>query len=299
MAKQNQLNNVLLNEINEVHEHKLNAFKSHVESILTVEAWGLNSRQQCIDEETGKYLQFIDPKSYKPIQIYQATDGDDDVESNVEAISSETEDEEMTLLDRNDHKDGRMLWIGIALAGMVLGFLIAILFVMKSKSPEVVTAAHAVIPIFGAIFHQKKKSDDPTASTTKINSKAYLKKLRANANAMIVDETTHKRLMRKVEDKDIPKDSFLKIFKGKKIHILGLNLEGKYWTIKAHAVMVAGQSPLDLFIAKHCAEEVRETFGISSATLQKIKIGVFVCLIFGILIVTFMMVTAASGGTIQ
>jgi hypothetical protein len=159
---------------------------------------------------------------------------------------------------------------------------------MKSKTPEVVTAAHAAIPIIGAIFKIKKKKEGPD-----------LKKLRANANAMIVEEKTHKRIMRTVEDKNIPGNSFLKKYNGKMIHILGLKPDGNYWTIDAHNVMVAGQSPLDLWIAKHCAEEVRETFGISSGTWQKIKIGVFVGLIIGILIVTFMMVTAASGGTIQ
>src|SRR4030042_5205215 len=119
MAKQNKMNVTLLNEVNRVEDFKLHAYKSHIESIKTLEAWGLNSRQQCVDEITGEYIQFVDPKSYMPVKIYQSMDGDKDIKSDVSAISSETEDEEMTLLDQNEHKDGRILWLGIALAGVI------------------------------------------------------------------------------------------------------------------------------------------------------------------------------------
>jgi hypothetical protein len=125
-----------------------------------------------------------------------------------------------------------------------------------------------------------------------------LKKLRQNANALIVVEKWHKAILRRIPTKLIPQDSFEKDYQGHQVHILGLNLQKKLWTITPHPTLVLNQSPLDLWIAKNCAEEVRETYGISSTTWQKIKVGVFVGLIIGIIIVTFMIVTASTGGTV-
>ncbi|MDD5511753.1 MAG: hypothetical protein PHI12_13220 [Dehalococcoidales bacterium] len=288
MSKQNKMRVCLLNEVNEAKEYKLDAYKSHIESTKTLEAWGLNSRQQCIDEETGEYLQFIDPKDYRPIKIYESMDGDKDVEGAVTTIANEAEDEEMTLLDTEEREDGRLLWIGIALAGVILVFLIAVLMVFKNRTPEVVTAAVAVVPFIKSFLHLNGKS-----KTQKLN----FKKLYADANAMIVVERTKKRIFRKIPEKLIPVDSFKQNYEGRWLHILGLDLKKKFWTIAAHISMEEGKSPLDLWIAKHCAEEVRETYGLSSSWGQKIKLGVFVGLIIGIIIVTFFIVTASSGGT--
>jgi hypothetical protein len=149
MAKQNQMDVLLFDEVNKVRGCKLDAYKSHIESIKTLEAWGLNSRQQCKDEVSGKYLQFVDAKSFKPIKIYEGQDGDKGVESDVSTIASETEDEEMTLLDNEQHKNGMLLWLGIGLTGVILAFMIAILVVVTRKTPEVVHAATSFLIFIG------------------------------------------------------------------------------------------------------------------------------------------------------
>jgi hypothetical protein len=116
------------------------------------------------------------------------------------------------------------------------------------------------------------------------------------ANAMIVVESTKKRILRHIPDKYIPRDSFPRDYGNLRLHILGLNLNGKFWTITSHADMIENESPTDLFMAKHCATEVEEVYGLSMPTSEKIKLGLFVLIIIAIVIVIFM-IASTSGST--
>jgi hypothetical protein len=141
-----------------------------------------------------------------------------------------------------------------------------------------------------AITKSKNKSKE--AKTDIIN-------LQKDFNTMIIDEKTKKRQKRFIEPDKIPAESFAKKYFGKWIHTLGRDLKGNLWAIGLPAALVENQAPIDLYIAKHCAEEVAETYGFSSSTWHKIKVGFFVTLIIAIVVVTFFVVTAASGGSIQ
>lgn len=124
--------------------------------------------------------------------------------------------------------------------------------------------------------------------------KIKARKRRKKPNSMIVVEKTKKRIFRYVPEKYIPTNSFEKDYKGRWLHILGLDLDSKFWPIEGLKA-VEGRMPTDLFMAKHCAEEVNEVYGLSMSTTEKIKIGILVGLCFGILVVLFL-IAAASGG---
>lgn len=119
------------------------------------------------------------------------------------------------------------------------------------------------------------------------------KQRKRQSNAMIVVERLKARVFGHVPKNKIPADSFEKEYHGRWYHILGCDLEGQLWPIKLLPAQ-EGRLPTDLFVAKHCAEAVREVYGLGMSTTEKIKIGVLVALCVGILIVIFMI--AAQGG---
>lgn len=131
---------------------------------------------------------------------------------------------------------------------------------------------------------------------TKINGKRNkVKRRRQRPNAMIIVENRKMRIFRYVNPKHIPSNSFEKDYKGHWMHLLGLDTGGHFWPIESLSPKEK-RMPTDLFMAKNCAEEVNEVFGMSMSTSTKIGIGLLVFLCFGILIVIFLMVTAAGGG---
>jgi len=114
-------------------------------------------------------------------------------------------------------------------------------------------------------------------------------------NAMVVIEKTKERDFQHVLDDKIPSDSFEQDYKGKWLHILGLDLNNEYWTLEPISPE-EGSMPTDLFMAKHCADEVNEVYGNGMPTSEKIKLGILVGLCVGILIVIFLI--AASSGSV-
>lgn len=120
---------VILTEANSVDDVRIDADVVHAEAPEVLKAWALNSLQQAKDEYTGRYVQVVSERSYKPIQIYRSK-GSDVVGSTVAHVASETEDEEMTFLEERKGKDGRLLWIGIITGLLVLTFCIIVLVVV-------------------------------------------------------------------------------------------------------------------------------------------------------------------------
>lgn len=119
-------------------------------------------------------------------------------------------------------------------------------------------------------------------------------KKRKKPNAMIVVEATKKRLFRYVPEYRIPSNSFDKKFNGGYLHVLGCTLKGQLWPIEPRAAK-EGKMPTDLYMAKNCANEVEECYGLSMPTSEKIKLGILVGLCVAILVVIFL-IAAASGG---
>lgn len=115
-----------------------------------------------------------------------------------------------------------------------------------------------------------------------------LKTQKRDYNAMIVLEKRRMRVLRHVRPKFIPKESFEVEYKGRWIHLLGLDMQGKFFPITSPTAQAA-RMPSDLYMAIHCADEVDEVFGLSMPTSTKIGIGILVALCVGILVVVFLM----------
>ncbi len=113
-------------------------------------------------------------------------------------------------------------------------------------------------------------------------------------NAMVIDEQTKSRIFVYVPPEDIPFDSFEKKYSGFQrkynglyLHLLRLDRECNY-TPLPRAKTEKGRSPIDLYTNMHCALEVEETYGLSMPTTEKIKWGIFITLIIGIIITVFL-----------
>lgn len=119
----------LLSETNSVQDGWIDADILHAESPETTEAWGLDSNQQCQDEKTGRYIQFISSVSCNPVTIYR-NGGSGARDTNTGLISSQTEDKEMVFIAENKRTDGRLLWIGICLAMLTLLVCVVVLLRM-------------------------------------------------------------------------------------------------------------------------------------------------------------------------
>jgi len=109
----------LLPGTNRVIEDRLEAGNTHVFNDDTAEAWGLDASQQCIDERTNRYIQFVSSLNCDPVPIYRSQDTPP-IKSNVSLISSQTEDQEMVYLDKRASKSSMGLWLGICLALLTL-----------------------------------------------------------------------------------------------------------------------------------------------------------------------------------
>jgi len=117
---------------------------------------------------------------------------------------------------------------------------------------------------------------------------------RINPNAMIVVEKTKKRIFRRVPERYLPSDSFVKQYEKKWLHVLGLDKQGNFWAIMPNPAE-ANRMPGDLYMAKNCADEVEDCYGLSIPIVEKVKWGIFIGLIIAILIVIFLLAVASGG----
>jgi hypothetical protein len=113
-------------------------------------------------------------------------------------------------------------------------------------------------------------------------------------NCIVVDEKTRKRTREYVPADDIPADSVPWDYRNGRVHILARDLKGKYWPIRPADTIKENETPVDLFMAEHCAAEVTQVYGISMPWSEKIKVGVLVLLI--VILVIFIFLIAASAG---
>lgn len=104
---------------------------------------------------------------------------------------------------------------------------------------------------------------------------------------MVVVAKTRTRILRDVPIDEIPKDSFEKKYRGKWLHTLRLDLENKLHPINRPSPVV-GRTPIDLYMAKNCADEVLMTYGLSMPFNAKVGIGLAVGMGIAILIVIFL-----------
>ena len=144
MARQTKMNIIVMDNKHKVIPVKFEAYKDHVEQTKDPELWGawaINQGQQFKDEMGAEYFQMVDLKNFKPIKVYDSRDGDKNAEEDIKVIAGQTEDEELTFLEDKNAKDGRTIWLGIALALMVLIFGIAILLTLNHRNSAALKGA--------------------------------------------------------------------------------------------------------------------------------------------------------------
>lgn len=116
----------LLTETNKVKDESISDVGIlHIESPETAEAWLLNQKQMCKDENTGQYVQFVSSQNCVPIKIYR--NGSNEKTTDMSLISSQTDDAEMVFIDTKSSKNSQLLWIGICLALLTLTVLVVAL----------------------------------------------------------------------------------------------------------------------------------------------------------------------------
>src|SRR4030042_3608193 len=104
--RSSRLNACILTEANSVDDVELEGDVAHAESPKELRAWGLDSTQQVRDEKTGRSIQVISERSFKPITIFSGGgESAQVVGKNVTTISSQTEDEELVFLEEKKSKD--------------------------------------------------------------------------------------------------------------------------------------------------------------------------------------------------
>lgn len=116
-----------LTETNRVEDDSYLVSALYAENFDAAEAWGLDSKQQCKDEKTGHYIQFISSLSCDPLTIYGNSGHSEARKANVSLVSAQTEDKEMTFTDRGRGHDARLIWVGVCLALLTLTILVMVL----------------------------------------------------------------------------------------------------------------------------------------------------------------------------
>ena len=115
----------LLTETNSVEDRALESLILHAESPGTAEAWGLDSEQQCRDDKTGRYIQFISSVSCEPVTIYRGADGEKKArDTNTSTISAETEDKEMVYTGQPKGNNGLAIWMAACVTMIVFVVLL-------------------------------------------------------------------------------------------------------------------------------------------------------------------------------
>jgi len=109
----------LMSETNSVSDERLIVGTTHAESPDTAEAWGLDSKQQCRDGKTGRYIQFISSLNCDPVPIYKNVDTKS-IKTDTALISSQTEDKELVFVETNGSKNSTLTWVGICMALLTL-----------------------------------------------------------------------------------------------------------------------------------------------------------------------------------
>lgn len=130
MGKHQQRADVLImTEMNSVDEDRLIAGVGYAVRQNDVRAWALDADHQAIDEETGRYVQLLSERTYRPIHVFP-NGHRSDIVKNVSTIADQTEDEEMAILHEKQHKDSQLTWLGIIAVILLLVISIVVLMNM-------------------------------------------------------------------------------------------------------------------------------------------------------------------------
>jgi hypothetical protein len=325
----------ILSETGDIDDMRLelDSEEGYVASPDTLEAWELDFNQQCIDAKTGRFVQIISNRHRKPLKIFKERSTLKG--STTDTIASRKQDEELAFMNALREKNKMLLWVGIIAALFAVVISIVVLVTLK-RTPEGVAeyipllnpvaasifafftqnklvknigslilrlAAAAAVKLHmphskkptGVTYNRKKKKGIESEDDLKILAEVDDTGL---TNCIVIVEKTGERAFPKIKDTFIPSDSLERDYKGKPCHLLGLDLEGKLWAIEPENEIKINESPKDCFIALQYEKEVNAVYALSEGTVEKMKIGFFIALCICELIILFLIISTATGGTV-
>lgn len=111
----------------------------------------------------------------------------------------------------------------------------------------------------------------------------------------IINQDTHSSSSEMKELSEIPVGSIRRKHKGRPFFVLGLN--GTLKDIKSDTPVTNKNLPETLYMTQVVHEFVKGLFAFSGKTIEKIKLGVFITLVFVLVIILFIIALTAMGGT--
>lgn len=282
-GRQSRLDVLILTETSSVADSKLNAEIGYAVSRDTVEAWALNSTQQAKDCRTGKdgsrYIQVLSERSYRPIQVFDIEKGTKPspvIGKNVNNISSQKEDEADAFLEaRRARRNLQLYFLGGIASLLAIAIMLRVALggglSCSPQVPKLMMAAAAGI-VTRKIWSLRRKP--PAASTEKVL-------------VYIFSDKTRKLIDRQIKPKHLPAGARSRDYHGKQLYMLNLSTKGKFYPINVPDIIEENGSPMDLFIALNCEEEVNAAYGQEMTRWEKIKYGIVACIIGAELLILF------------
>lgn len=253
-------------------------------------AWELDFNQQAKNERTGVFLQVISVLSKKPVKIYRGKP--ERSSQSTTTIASNAQDRALTFQGRRKSKNSLVLWLGIFLLSLVM--IIGIIVLVNMGDKPAITPAVG-IPVIGAVLSRRlvKTADilgpDDYKNAPRDGTGTVL--------CIIVEEKTSTWDYHNIRRNLIPEGATEREYKGQDFFLLGLTPEGQLWSIEPPRDVKDGEDPLSLYLFLDYEEEVDELIGMDRSILEKIKIGILVGLSVGVLIIFFLVIMTALGGT--
>jgi len=290
---------LLLTETSDMVDGRFNSEEGsrHVASPDSLQAWELDFSQQFKDPKSGRFVQVISDRSKKPLKVFKLRSELSGQSTDV--IASQKQDEELAFLNTYHEKNKMIVWVGIIAALFAVVISVVVLLIMQNRNdPQIVLLpsigmALAAAPIAAIKGNGKREiKDDEALKHLAVADTTEL------INCKVIVEKTGKGYDREIARPLIPGDSLERKYHGRPFHLLGLDLEGNLWAIEPDNTIKKNDSPKDCFIALQCEKEVTAIYSIGEGWVEKVKIGLFIGLCIVELIILFLIITAASGGSV-
>jgi len=144
------------------------------------------------------------------------------------------------------------------------------------------------------IFKVQSKSNHKALISDAQALQDSMRHTNGKVTCIIVDEASSSWGYRNIASKMLPDNSF-PVLDGKNlVHLLGFNGK-KLWPIDYTPTDNEDKTPQDCYEAQ-CWDELETVLSLASRWMEKIKLGVFVVLAFGVLVVLFLLGAMAMGG---
>lgn len=270
----------------------------YIVSLDTLEAWEQDINQQCQDEK-DRNIQVISELQKKPLRIFKKKPVNSGPSTNI--LASRRQDEELSFMNQRKEKNKTLTWIAVIVA--MLTVTLSALALWKFRSGMEATAL--AIPVIGMVPHYfrsfvKKIQGNNQKEISKEDDLNKLAEMEPEEiKCIVIPEKTGIAQYPVLSRDLIPLEANRRRYHGRPCYLLGLDLENKLWAIEPKEANKEGESPKDCYQALECEKEVDAVYSFGEGWLERVKIGLFVAFGIAELIIIFLFVMAASGGTVS